>query len=42
MCYILNHMVQHSQTGFDASFAALSDATRLKQKEKVDGRKKKE
>src|SRR6476646_6678975 len=27
-CYILNHMVQHSGTGFDASFAALSDATR--------------
>ncbi len=28
MCYILNHMVQYSQAGFDASFAALSDATR--------------
>jgi DNA-binding transcriptional ArsR family regulator len=28
MCYILNHMVQYSQTGFDTSFAALSDATR--------------
>ena len=27
-CYILNHMVQYSQTRFDASFAALSDATR--------------
>src|SRR5215207_2525182 len=27
-CYILNHMVQHSQTHFNASFAALSDATR--------------
>ena len=27
-CYILNHMVQYSWTGFDASFAALSDATR--------------
>src|SRR5688572_13016560 len=27
-CYILNHMVQYSRTGFDASFAALSDATR--------------
>jgi DNA-binding transcriptional ArsR family regulator len=27
MCYILNHMVQYSR-GFDASFAALSDATR--------------
>ncbi len=26
--YILNHMVQYSQTRFDASFAALSDATR--------------
>ena len=28
MCYILNHMVQYIRTGFDASFAALSDATR--------------
>src|SRR5215207_4349435 len=27
-CYILNHMVQHSQTHFSASFAALSDVTR--------------
>ena len=27
-CYILNHMVQFYRTGFDASFAALSDATR--------------
>jgi DNA-binding transcriptional ArsR family regulator len=27
-CYILNHMVQYPQTRFDASFAALSDATR--------------
>src|SRR3954471_7013713 len=26
--YILNHMVQYARTGFDASFAALSDATR--------------
>ena len=26
--YILNHMVQYTWTGFDASFAALSDATR--------------
>ena len=26
--YILNRMVQYSRTGFDASFAALSDATR--------------
>ena len=26
--YILNHMVQHLRTRFDASFAALSDATR--------------
>ena len=26
--YILNHMVQYSRTDFDASFAALSDATR--------------
>ena len=28
MCYILNHVVQYTRTGFDASFAALSDATR--------------
>ena len=28
MRYKLNHMVQYSQTRFDASFAALSDATR--------------
>ena len=28
VCYILNHMVQYSQAGFDVSFAALSDATR--------------
>jgi len=28
MCYILNHMVQYVRAGFDASFAALSDATR--------------
>ncbi len=28
MCYILNHMVQYTQTRFDISFAALSDATR--------------
>jgi DNA-binding transcriptional ArsR family regulator len=27
-CCILNHMVQYAQTRFDASFAALSDATR--------------
>jgi DNA-binding transcriptional ArsR family regulator len=27
-CTILNHMVQYSQTPFDVSFAALSDATR--------------
>ena len=27
-CNILNHMVQYSQARFDASFAALSDATR--------------
>lgn len=27
-CYILNHMVQYNQIRFDASFAALSDATR--------------
>jgi DNA-binding transcriptional ArsR family regulator len=26
--YILNHMVQHTSIRFDASFAALSDATR--------------
>ena len=26
--YILNHMVQYTRTRFDASFAALSDATR--------------
>jgi DNA-binding transcriptional ArsR family regulator len=28
MCDTLNHMVQYYQSGFDASFAALSDATR--------------
>ena len=28
MSYILNHMVQYQPTRFDASFAALSDATR--------------
>jgi DNA-binding transcriptional ArsR family regulator len=28
MRYILNHMVQYSQTRLDASFGALSDATR--------------
>ena len=28
VCYILNYMVQYIRTGFDASFAALSDATR--------------
>jgi DNA-binding transcriptional ArsR family regulator len=28
MYYILNHMVQYLQTRFDASFSALSDATR--------------
>jgi DNA-binding transcriptional ArsR family regulator len=28
VCYILNHMVQYIRTGFDTSFAALSDATR--------------
>jgi len=27
-CYILNHMVQYMRTHLDASFAALSDATR--------------
>ncbi len=27
-CYTLNHMVQYSKVRFDASFAALSDATR--------------
>jgi len=27
-CYILNQMVQYARTRFDASFAALSDATR--------------
>src|ERR1700678_786562 len=27
-CYILNHVAQYTRTGFDASFAALSDATR--------------
>ena len=27
-CYILYHMVKHSQAGLDASFAALSDGTR--------------
>ncbi len=28
LCHILNHMVQYHRAGFDASFAALSDATR--------------
>ena len=28
LCLILNQMVHYIQTGFDASFAALSDATR--------------
>jgi DNA-binding transcriptional ArsR family regulator len=28
VCYILNRMVQYTQTHFDASFAALSDPTR--------------
>ena len=28
VCYTLNHMVQHTRAGFDATFAALSDATR--------------
>ena len=28
MCYILNHMVQYIETDFNASFAALADATR--------------
>jgi len=28
MCYILNHMVQYTEARFNASFAALSDATR--------------
>jgi DNA-binding transcriptional ArsR family regulator len=28
MCYLLNRMVQCARTCFDASFAALSDATR--------------
>jgi DNA-binding transcriptional ArsR family regulator len=28
MCYILNHMAQYRSSRFDASFAALSDATR--------------
>jgi len=28
LCYKLNHMVQYAWSGFDASFAALSDATR--------------
>jgi DNA-binding transcriptional ArsR family regulator len=28
VCYILNRMVQYTRAGFDASFAALSDATR--------------
>src|SRR5215207_2686612 len=27
-CFILNYMVQYSRARFDASFAALSDATR--------------
>src|SRR5262249_34948623 len=28
ICYTLNHMVQYNETHLDASFAALSDATR--------------
>jgi hypothetical protein len=28
VCYILNHMVQYTKARLDASFAALSDATR--------------
>jgi hypothetical protein len=28
ICYILNYMVQYNETRLDASFAALSDATR--------------
>ena len=39
VCYILNHMVQSSPIRFDASFAALSDATRrgvLEQLERAD------
>src|SRR6186997_1405632 len=28
VCYILNHMVQYHRASFDASFAAISDATR--------------
>ena len=28
MCYTLNHMVQYTRTHLDASFTALSDATR--------------
>src|SRR5258708_23494805 len=28
MCYLLNHMVRYTRTGFAGSFAALSDATR--------------
>src|SRR5882757_6303665 len=28
VCYIVNHMVQYTQARVDASFAALSDATR--------------
>jgi DNA-binding transcriptional ArsR family regulator len=28
ICYILNHMAQYNETRLDASFAALSDATR--------------
>jgi DNA-binding transcriptional ArsR family regulator len=38
-CCILNHMVQYARSGFDASFAALSDATRrgvLKQLGRAD------
>src|SRR6201996_6961272 len=39
MCHMLNHMVQYSRTRLDASFAALSDATRrgvLEQLERAD------
>ena len=37
VCYILNLMVQYYRSGFDASFAALSDATRRGVLEQLGG-----
>src|SRR5881397_1281183 len=37
ICYILNHMVQYNETRLDASFAALSDATRRGVLERLGG-----